>query len=154
MSQQLLHHFEFCPDAPQQSRVGVSECVPSESFLNSGPRSDGTTVSAQDRLAPNRFSATMPAACKNPIIWFVVTTDLLPFAERLQDSRMNWHRLLGRFCLARSNHATHDRSCHAHRILGRVYIAPFQTKHLALPQPGGSREEHQRALTEPQTTEQ
>jgi hypothetical protein len=95
MTQQLLHHFEFCSNASQKSRVGVPERVPSESFLDSGPRRHGTNISAQDRLAPNRLPATVPPACKNPILAFVVMTDLFPFAECRQDSWMSWHRLLG-----------------------------------------------------------
>src|SRR5215831_6131398 len=35
--------------------------------------------------------ATLPSACKNPIIWFVVTTDLFPVAKSLQEGWMNWH---------------------------------------------------------------
>src|SRR5215469_9129662 len=76
MSQQFLHHFEFCPDTPQKSRVSMPECVPSESFLNSSPLRNGTNISAQDRLAPDRLAATVPSACKNPILWFVETADV------------------------------------------------------------------------------
>ena len=95
MSQQLLHHFEFCPDAAQKSRVGVPKGMPAKLFLNSSSLRNGTNVSAQDRLAPNRLPATMPVASKNPVVWFVVATDLLPFPECLQNSWMKWHRLLG-----------------------------------------------------------
>src|SRR5258707_6667542 len=128
--------------------------MPSELFLNSCPQRDRTNISAQDRLAPNRPSATVPAACKNPIIWFVVAADLPPFAERIRDSLMDGHRFLGRFSLTRSHHSIHDRTDHAHCILGKVDIAPLQPKQLALPQTSGCHEEHQHPLTQAQTTEQ
>src|SRR6516165_1687278 len=67
---------------------------------------------------------------------------------------MNGHRLLGGFRLARSNHPAHDRSRHIHRVLGKVYIAPLQTKQLALTQTGRSRKKQQHTLTQAQTTEQ
>ena len=105
MAQQFLHHFEFCPNASQQSRVGASECVPSEPLLNSCLLRSGTNISAQDRLAPDWLAAAVTSARKNPIVWFVVTADLFPFAKSLQDGRMNWHRLLGGFGFARSDHA-------------------------------------------------
>src|SRR6516162_17208 len=128
MSQQLLHHFEFCPNASQQSRVGASECVPSEPLLNSCLLRSGTNISAQDRLAPDRLAATVTFACKNPIVGFVVTTDLFPVAKSLQEGWMNWHRLLGGFGFARSDHAVHDGSCHVHRVLCKVDITPLQCK--------------------------
>src|SRR6516165_12530581 len=103
MSQQFLHHFEFCPDTAQESRKSVPKRMPSESFLNSGLRGGGTNISPQDRLAPDRFPATVLSACKNPMVRFVVTADLPPFTERLQDDRMNWHRLLRRFGLTRAD---------------------------------------------------
>jgi hypothetical protein len=123
--------------------------MPSELFLNSCPQRDRTNISAQDRLAPNRPSATVPAACKNPIIWFVVAADLPPFAERIQDSLMDGHRFLGRFSLTRSHHSIHDRTDHAHCILGKVDIAPLQPKQLALPQTSGCHEEHQHRSRRP-----
>src|SRR6516162_1978886 len=132
MSQQFLHHFEFCPDTAQESRKGVPKRMPSESFLNSGLRGGGTNISPQDRLAPDRFPATVLSACKNPMVRFVVTADLPPFTERLQDDRMNWHRLLRRFGLTRADDTTDDGAHHVHRVLGKVDIAPLQTKQLAL----------------------
>ena len=59
----------------------MPERVPTELFLNSGSERDGTNVPAQNRLTPNRLPATVPSAWKNPIVWFVVTTDLFPFTE-------------------------------------------------------------------------
>ena len=95
----------------------MPERVPSELFVNSSPHGDGTNISAQDRLAPDRLAATVSPTCKNPIVWFVVTADMLPFAECLQDNGMNWHGLLGRFSLAGSDYAIHDRS----RLPGPAY---------------------------------
>ena len=73
----------------------VCRNVPTELFVNSSSERDGTSVPAQNRLAPNRLPATVASACKNPIVWFVVTADLFPFAECLQDGWMNGHGLLG-----------------------------------------------------------
>src|SRR5215469_3660521 len=96
--------------------------------LHSDSQRDGTNISPQNRLAPDRLAATVTSACKNPIVWFVVTADLFPFAECLQDSWMNWHRLLGRFSLAGSDYTIHDRSRHIHRLLGKVDIIPLHCK--------------------------
>src|SRR5262245_5207037 len=102
--------------------------MPSELLLNPYALGNRANLLPQDRLAPNRLPATVPCACKNPIVGFVVTTDLFPFAEGLQDSCMNWHRLLGRFSFARSDHTVHDRSRHVHRVLAKVDITPLHCK--------------------------
>ena len=99
MSKQLLHDFEFCPDTPQESGVGVPERMPSESLLDSCPLRGRTNISAQDRLAPDRLAATVTSTRENPVIRFAVTADLFPFSKSLQDGWMNWHRLLGGFSL-------------------------------------------------------
>jgi hypothetical protein len=61
----------------------VPERVPAEPLLNSDTLRDGANISAQDRLAPDRLPASVSSARKNPIVWFVVTADLSPLAERL-----------------------------------------------------------------------
>jgi hypothetical protein len=106
----------------------VPERVPSKSFLNADSQGDGTNISPQDRLPPDRLAATVPSARKNPIVRFVVTADLFPFVERLQDNGVNWHRLLGRFSLARSDYTVHDRSRHVHRLLFKVDVIPLHCK--------------------------
>jgi len=94
MAQQLLHHLELCPYAPQQSRVRVPESMPSESFLDSNILRDGANVFAQDCLTPYGLSAAVTAACKNPIVRFVVAADFSPFRQHIPDCGMNRHRLL------------------------------------------------------------
>jgi hypothetical protein len=91
MSQQLLHHFELCADASQQSRVSMPERVPSESFLNSEPLRNGTNVLAQNRLAPHWPATPVSAACENPVVGSDIARNFLPFRECLQNKWMNRH---------------------------------------------------------------
>lgn len=81
----------------------MSKRVPSESLLNSGPLRDRTNVSSQNGLAPERCPATVPSACKNPVVWLVVTAYSTPFDERFQNSWMNRYRFLRCFSFARSD---------------------------------------------------
>jgi len=60
---------------------------------------------------------------------------------------MNGHRLLRRFGLAWANDAVDDGTGYVHHPLGKIDVAPFQAKQLALPQAGGYCEEDQRSFS-------
>jgi len=150
MSQQLLHHFELCADASQQSRVSMPERVPSESFLNSEPLRNGTNVLAQNRLAPHWPATPVSAACENPVVGSDIARNFLPFRERLQNNWMNRHRFLRRFCLAWTYDSAHDRPRDAHCPLSKIDVSPLQSEQLALPQARGGCDEHQRPLSQSQ----
>jgi hypothetical protein len=74
MPQQFLHNFEFYSHAPLGCRIRMpAERVPSESLLNSDALRDGTNISWQDRLAPDRRPTTVPSAGKDPAAPFRLT---------------------------------------------------------------------------------
>ncbi len=88
MPQKLLHDLELSPHASQQGRVGILECMPSESLLNSDALRYRTNVFAQDRLAPVRSSVPIALACKKPVLGLDVCTILSPLLECVRESRM------------------------------------------------------------------
>jgi hypothetical protein len=85
---------EARPYTSQQSRVSVTESMPSELLLNSDPLRRRAKVPAQNRLAPDWLPAAVPSARKDPVVRFVVPAYLSPFRQSFQSSLMDRHRLL------------------------------------------------------------
>jgi len=135
MPQQLLHHFEFRAHASQESRICVSECMPSELFLNPDALRHGADMLAQNCLAPDWFPTTVPSARENPVVEFGVPGAFFPFRERLQNCWMNRYGLLRCFSLARTHHSVHDGARDVHCALSKVDVSPLQSEQLALSQP-------------------
>src|SRR6516225_7523977 len=143
MPQELLHHLELGSDTSEQSRVSVPERVPSELFLNSEAQRHRTNVFAQDRLSPVRPSSPASPAGKDPIICRCVAGTFPPFQQSVREERMNGHRLLRCFGLARAYYTVNDGTRDAHISLRKVDVFPLQSEHLTLPQARGYREEDQ-----------
>src|ERR1700736_7088430 len=93
MPQQLLHHFELGAD------------MPSELFLNPDALVHRADMLAQNCLAPDWFSTTVPSAREDPVVGFSVPGAFFPFRECLQNCWMNRYGLLRCFSLARTNHS-------------------------------------------------
>src|SRR5215472_1337115 len=94
MVQQLLHHLELGSNTSQQSRVRVSESMPSESGLNSNVLRRRTNVFAQDCLPPKRPPASVTATGENPVIRLCVTGAFPPLQQSVCEHGMNGHRFL------------------------------------------------------------
>src|ERR1700733_5309082 len=132
MPQQLLHHLELRADASQEGRVGVSEGMPPEVFLNTQFLRLWTDEFSQNRLAPIWFSTAVASAREHPILMFAVRLLFPPFQESLDNQRVNWHRLLRSLRLARPDDAVNDRPRHVDRLIFEVDVTPLQAKELTL----------------------
>ena|SRR5215472_1775253 len=127
VSKQFLHDLELSAHASQERRVCVSEGVPAKPFLNSEFQRHWPDV-PENCLSPIWLATSATVACENPIVEFAVALMSLPFLQRVDYDRMNWHGLLRRFCLARTYKSAHDRACHVHRSFREVDVAPLQAE--------------------------
>ena len=125
MSQQFLHHFEFCPHTPKERRIRVSKRVPPEALFNAqfvGPRQNEFS---QNRLTPERLSTAVAFACENPIVRFAVMLLFFPFQKCFDQERMNRNWLLRRFGFAWTNNSADNRPRYVDQPIGEVDVAPL-----------------------------
>jgi hypothetical protein len=154
MPQQFLHHLELRADAPQQSRIGVSEGVPTEVLLNAQFLCLWQYELSHDCLAPIWLAPAVAPARKHPIIRFAVRLLFSPLNEGIRDERMKWDRLLRRFRLAWPDNPTDNRARYIDCLFVKVHVAPLQAKQLTLAQSGRCGKQHERLFTKGQTIHQ
>jgi hypothetical protein len=111
-------------------------------FCNSCPQRDGTNISAQYCLAPDRLPAPVSSGRENPIVATSEFGAFSPIRECLQHSWMNRNRLLRRFSLARTYHSAHDGARYVNRALSKVDVSPLQSEQLALSESGRGCKQH------------
>ena len=136
MSQQFLHDFEFCPYAPEQSRVVCRNvCQPIRFLIPS--------LSAPGRIIRRRIACPQygwrPRWCslaKSPVIRFATLAPISPVNESRGENRMNRNRLLRCLGLASTYDAISYRTRHVHGALGKIDVAPLECEQLTLTQPG------------------
>src|SRR4051794_20840786 len=120
MSQEFLHHFEFCSHTPKERRIRVSKRVPPEARFNAqfvGPRPDEFS---QDRLTPERLSTAVAFACENPIVRFAVMLLFFPCLKCFDQERMSRNWLLRRFGFAWTNNSADNRPRYVDQPIGEV----------------------------------
>jgi len=88
-------------------------------------------------IVPSTVAFHCYAGLRRPSLLAGISGLFFPLDECFADAWMDRHRLLRRFCFARSDETVDDGAGHVHRSSREVDIAPLESEQLALRRPCG-----------------